>query len=117
MFAGQRDDAFFADLGSIFDLLGLRPINGAHVAPLPAGGGVDALFAGASLAAVVRSRSLLTRSEDWEAVALVHGAVCRDMRPAHALGRGPLRVCALGAAISLAALVFWAVTVPKMSVR
>jgi hypothetical protein len=44
VFAGQRDDAFFADLGSIFDLLGLRPINGAHVAPLPGDDGVDGLF-------------------------------------------------------------------------
>jgi hypothetical protein len=30
VFAGQRDDPFFADLGSIFDLAGLRPFN-----PLP----------------------------------------------------------------------------------
>jgi hypothetical protein len=44
VFAGQRDDAFFADLGSVFDLLGLRPINAAHVAPLPNAGGVDGLF-------------------------------------------------------------------------
>ncbi len=43
VFAGQRDDAFFADLGSIFDLLGLRPINSAHVAPLPDAPGVDGL--------------------------------------------------------------------------
>jgi hypothetical protein len=31
VFAGQRADSFFADLGSIFDLLGLRPINSAHL--------------------------------------------------------------------------------------
>jgi hypothetical protein len=41
LFAGQRDDAFFVDLGSIFDLAGLRPFNGAHAAPLPAAPGVD----------------------------------------------------------------------------
>ena len=29
VFAGQRDDAFFVDLGSIFDLAGLRPFNDA----------------------------------------------------------------------------------------
>ena len=40
-FAGQRDDAFFVDLGSVFDLAGLRPLNAAHVAPLPTTGGVD----------------------------------------------------------------------------
>lgn len=43
VFAGQRDDPFFADLGSIFDLLGLRPINDAHLAPLPAEPGRDGL--------------------------------------------------------------------------
>ncbi len=41
VFAGQRDDPFFVDLGSAFDLLGLRPLNGAHVLPLPAEPGVD----------------------------------------------------------------------------
>lgn len=30
-FTGQRDDPFFADVASIFDLLGLRPFNGAHL--------------------------------------------------------------------------------------
>lgn len=43
VFAGQRDDAFYADLGSVFDLLGLRPINSAHVAPLPDAPGRDGL--------------------------------------------------------------------------
>lgn len=41
-FAGQRDEAFAVDLGSIFDANGLRPFNEAHVAPLPAGEGVNA---------------------------------------------------------------------------
>ena len=41
VFAGQRDDPFFVDLGSIFDLAGLRPFNPAHVIPLPAAPGVD----------------------------------------------------------------------------
>lgn len=40
-FAGPRDDAFFVDLGSIFDLGGLRPFNGAHLLPLAAEPGVD----------------------------------------------------------------------------
>src|SRR5690349_19388058 len=43
VFAGQRDDPFFVDLGSIFDLAGLRPFNPFHLIPLPAGAGVDAL--------------------------------------------------------------------------
>ena len=41
VFAGQRDDPFFVDLGSIFDLAGLRPFNGAHLLPLDAAPGVD----------------------------------------------------------------------------
>jgi hypothetical protein len=40
-YAGPRDDAFFVDLGSIFDLGGLRPFNGAHLLPLAAEAGVD----------------------------------------------------------------------------
>jgi hypothetical protein len=43
VFAGQRDDPFFVDLGSIFDLAGLRPFNAFHVIPLAAAPGVDAL--------------------------------------------------------------------------
>ena len=41
LFAGQRDDPFFADLGSIFDLAGLRPFNALHAIPLPVAPGVD----------------------------------------------------------------------------
>ena len=41
VYAGPRDDAFFVDLGSIFDLGGLRPFNPAHVIPLDATDGVD----------------------------------------------------------------------------
>jgi hypothetical protein len=43
VFAGQRDDPFFVDTGSIFDLLGLRPINNLHLVPLTAAPGVDGL--------------------------------------------------------------------------
>jgi uncharacterized protein DUF4331 len=43
VFAGQRDDPFYVDLGSIFDLAGLRPFNPFHLLPLGAAPGVDAL--------------------------------------------------------------------------
>jgi hypothetical protein len=43
VFAGQRADPFFVDLGSIFDLGGLRPFNGAHLIPLPTAQGVNSL--------------------------------------------------------------------------
>ncbi|HEV8686081.1 MAG TPA: DUF4331 domain-containing protein, partial [Gaiellaceae bacterium] len=41
VFAGQRDDPFYVDLGSVFDLAGLRPFNPFHIIPLPAMAGVD----------------------------------------------------------------------------
>ena len=41
--------------------------------------------AGATLAHVVRTRILLTRIEDWEAVARAHGEVFRDIRPANTI--------------------------------
>ena len=41
VWAGQSDDPFFVDLGSVFDLAGLRPFNPAHALPLPADDGVD----------------------------------------------------------------------------
>jgi hypothetical protein len=43
VFAGQRDEGFYIDTGSAFDLLGLRPFNSAHLAPLPNSNGVDFL--------------------------------------------------------------------------
>ena len=38
--------------------------------------------AGAEMRHVVRTRTLLTRIEDWEAVGAVHGEIFRDVRPA-----------------------------------
>lgn len=39
--------------------------------------------AGAGLADVIRTRTLLTRIDDWRAVGEVHGEVFRDVRPAN----------------------------------
>lgn len=45
VFAGQRRDGFFVDLGSIFDLGDLRPFQNLHLISTPASAGVDALKA------------------------------------------------------------------------
>lgn len=44
-FAGQRLDAFFVDLGAVFDLAALRPFQNLHLVPTPAGDGRNALRA------------------------------------------------------------------------
>lgn len=63
LFAGQRDEGFYIDIGSIFDLVGLRPFNPAHLAPLPASNGVDGL-AGSNVhsIAIQVPTQLLTRT-------------------------------------------------------
>src|SRR6185437_7932154 len=43
VFAGQRADAFFVDLGSIFDLGALRPVQNLHLIPLAAAMGVNSV--------------------------------------------------------------------------
>jgi hypothetical protein len=43
VFAGQRADAFWVDLGSIFDLGALRPFNSAHLISMPNAAGVNGL--------------------------------------------------------------------------
>jgi hypothetical protein len=44
VFAGPRDDPFFVDLGSIFDLGGLRPFNMLHAIPLAEAAGQDGVL-------------------------------------------------------------------------
>jgi Domain of unknown function (DUF4331) len=43
VFAGQRAEGFFVDLGSIFDLGGLRPLNSHHLIPLATMAGINSL--------------------------------------------------------------------------
>jgi Domain of unknown function (DUF4331) len=57
VFAGQRDDPFFVDTGSVFDLLGLRPFNQAHLIKLPTEPGRDGLSGYNTHAIAFRCRS------------------------------------------------------------
>jgi hypothetical protein len=43
VFAGQRADGFYVDIGSIFDLLDLRPFQNLHLIPTAAAAGVNSL--------------------------------------------------------------------------
>lgn len=43
VYAGQRADGFFVDLGSVFDLATLRPFQSAHLIPMADSDGVNAL--------------------------------------------------------------------------
>jgi hypothetical protein len=45
VFAGQRLDGFYVDLGSVFDLADLRPFQNLHLIPTAAAPGVDGLRA------------------------------------------------------------------------
>jgi len=45
VFAGQRLDGFYVDLGSVFDLLDLRPFQNLHLLPMSPQPGVDGLRA------------------------------------------------------------------------
>ncbi len=59
VFAGQRDEGFYVDIASIFDLGGLRPLNSAHAIPLSDASGIDT-FAGYN----VQSIALQVPTED-----------------------------------------------------
>src|SRR3989441_4157139 len=63
VFAGQRDEAFYVDLGSIFDLATLRPFQNLHLIPTPAASGVDTTkgFSVHAIAIQV-SKTMLTKS-------------------------------------------------------
>ena len=62
VFGGQRDEAFYVDLGSIFDLATLRPFQNLHLIPTPAAPGVDTTkgFSVHSIAIQV-SKTMLTK--------------------------------------------------------
>ncbi len=81
VFAGQRDEAFYIDLGSIFDLGGLRPFNPAHVVPLDEAPGKDATagFNVHSIALKVPTH-LLTESNKQPTIGVYSTTSRRSMR-------------------------------------
>ncbi len=62
VFAGQRAEGFYVDLGAIFDLGDLRPFQSLHIGPRPAAPGVNAT-AGVNVhsIAIQVAKSALTR--------------------------------------------------------
>jgi hypothetical protein len=92
VFAGPRDDPFYVDLGSIFDLGGLRPLNPAHLIPLPAEGGKDGL-AGFNTHSVViqipKARVLANTAHPDPTIGVWSATYRRQGRELHNDGRGP----------------------------
>ena len=86
VYAGQIDDPFFVDLGSIFDLAGLRPFNPAHALPLPAEAGVDgvggynthAIALQIPIAQLTKDRAVATGPNDPDAVVGIYATASRQ---------------------------------------
>jgi hypothetical protein len=100
VFAGQSDDPFYVDLGSVFDLAGLRPFNPAHVIPLDADDGVDGVggFNTHSIVLQVPIKQLtrdgkVHEADDPKAVIGVYASASRQkisiQRGGSIKGRGP----------------------------
>jgi Domain of unknown function (DUF4331) len=85
VFAGQRDDPFFVDLGSIFDLAGLRSLNGLHAIPLDPEDGVDGVSGynthtiaiQVPIAKLTRNHEVPTEADDPNAVIGVYASSSR----------------------------------------
>jgi hypothetical protein len=85
VFAGQRDDPFFVDLGSIFDLAGLRPLNTLHDIPLPTEDGVDGVSGynthtiaiQVPIAKLTRNHTVPTAADDRNAAIGVYASASR----------------------------------------
>jgi hypothetical protein len=86
VFAGQRDDPFFVDLGSIFDLLGLRPFNAAHLIPLPtepgrdnvAGFNAHSIVLQVPITDLTRNHKMPTSASDPNAIIGVYASASRQ---------------------------------------
>ncbi|MBV8338027.1 MAG: DUF4331 domain-containing protein [Alphaproteobacteria bacterium] len=62
VFAGQRAEGFYVDLGAVFDLLDLRPFQNLHINPMPPASGVNGLNnLNVHTMAIQLPKSMLTR--------------------------------------------------------
>jgi hypothetical protein len=86
VFAGQRREGFYVDLGSIFDLGALRPVEGLHLIPVPGNApGVDAtkdlnvhsIALQIPIKLLTRDGTAPTHADDSRAVIGVHTAAFR----------------------------------------
>ena len=86
VYAGQIDDPFYVDLGSVFDLAGLRQFNPAHAIPLPAEDGVDGvggynthtIALQVPIAQLTKDRALPTGPNDPDAVLGIYASASRQ---------------------------------------
>jgi hypothetical protein len=76
VFAGQRNDGFFADLGAIFDLGDLRPFQDHHAyASMAAASGIDTLKSGTNVHTIALQIPISKLTRD--------GSVPKDVTGAH----------------------------------
>jgi Domain of unknown function (DUF4331) len=86
VYAGQTDDPFFVDLGSVFDLAGLRPFDNLHAIPLDPEAGVDgvggfnthAIAIQIPIAQLTKDRAVPTGPNDPDAVIGVYASASRQ---------------------------------------
>lgn len=97
VFCGQRADAFFVDLGSVFDLGTLRPFQSLHLIPGVDSNGVDALAKAnvhtialqVPIAELTRSGRKPTDPMSRDAVIGVWGAASRQRGTMRTVGERP----------------------------
>jgi len=75
VFAGQRNDGFYADLGAIFDLADLRPFQTLHVAPMLPSIGLDTLKNGINVHTIALQIPITSLTRDGSRPKDVNAAV------------------------------------------
>jgi hypothetical protein len=75
VFAGQRNDGFFADLGAIFDLADLRPFQNLHLSSMvAAASGIDTLKSGTNVHTIAMQIPISKLTRDGSVPKNVMGA-------------------------------------------